>query len=199
MRYLSHEAGVREHSCLQTGGKHRDQGLHFPLFPGGLLLTSKLGTYLLSEERDGFWRGSNAIGIWSMDSSILRFRKTCCLQHLKSGNTLLYCAGGSRRSTTQTMPFPVLSEGYVHCSHRVACWVYLWPFLAWGWEEVESRRKTPRDFGQTILGLPLALTGVTEGRDKRQHIIWLREGNNQEIPLRVNPSRLSTDIFPFSR
>lgn len=192
MRCLSQEATVREHSRLQTREEHRDQILHFPLFPGGLLITPKplAGTQLLSEQRDVVWRGSNVIGICNSDISILRFRKTCCLQHLNEEWQHAVARPGSSgrrdRPDRQTTPFPVLTSlknmyslatrWHGESTHGLS---QRRGGEKWG-VEGEQDGEIPGDFRQTILGLPLSLTGVMEGRDKRRRNVYYLTQRRQQ-------------------
>lgn len=78
-----------------------------------LLETPKPGTYLLSEQRHAVTKGSHALGICNREISALRFRKTCCLQHLnEEWQYAPACSGGSRRRDRQerwTTAFLVLT------------------------------------------------------------------------------------------
>ena len=111
MRCLGPEAPVRKYSWLQTRGVYRDQILPFPLFPGGL--SSKLPSLALSEQRHAVRKGSHAIGMCNREISALRFRKTCCLQHLnEEWQYAPACSGGSSRRDRQerwTTAFLVLT------------------------------------------------------------------------------------------
>ena len=88
-----------------------------PSFPTlswwSLLKTPKPGTYLLSEQRHAARKGSHATGICNREISALRFRKTCCLQHLnEEWQYVLARPGGSRRRDRQerwTTSFLVLT------------------------------------------------------------------------------------------